>query len=261
MDKEDNIPLDSTQNSEYSYNTSDTQNRQAAGQWDFLLYESYDLGRLSQEWRKIFSLGTKRFFAKGTTILAGGEKADNLYFIEKGEVRVVRTLFDGREKILFRLHEDMVVSECPFFDFLPSMSSIVAASDCIIYSFDRKTVFNTIFPNNPAIVYSTMRAMASKIRMLCNQSVELTTSELSTRICRFICQRAKSGLISKGTGCYVKPSLTQQELSSLLGVHRVTLNKALRDLENRGIIGPYSRNELFILNEKLLLELAELEEL
>lgn len=230
-------------------------------QWDALLYESYDLGRLSQEWRKLFDMGTRLHFPKGSTIVAGGDTTENLYFIDKGEVRVVRTLFDGREKILFRLHEGMLVAETPFFDDLPSMSAIVAASDCTLYCFDRKTVYGSIFPRNPTIIYSTMRAMASKIRMLCNQSVELTTSELSTRICRFICQRAKAGLQSKGTGRYVNPALTQQELSSLLGVHRVTLNKALRDLENKGIIGPYSRKELFILDEERLLQLAELKEL
>lgn len=229
-------------------------------QWLPLLYESYDLGQLSQIWRKFFHLGTARSYTKGAVILPGGEQTDLLFFIEQGEVRVVRTLFDGREKILFRLHENMLCGEVPFFDILPALSSVVAGSDCRLYCFDRRTVFEKIFPGNPAVIFSTMRAMASKIRLLCNQSVELTTSEVTTRICRFICQRLKSGTQTKGQGIYVRPSLTQQDLSSLLGVHRVTLNKALRDLENKGIIGPYSRKELFILDAKRLFELADLEQ-
>ena len=259
MEKHSTRPL--TSEAHNNAPSREKRNGQAAEQWDALLYESYDLARLSQEWRKLYDLGTRLHFPKGSTIVAAGDMTDSLHFIDKGEVRVVRTLIDGREKILFRLHEGMLAGETPFFDVLPCMSAVVAASDCVLYSFDRKTVYGSIFPKNPTIIYSTMRAMASKIRMLCNQSVELTTSGLSTRICRFICQRAKAGLQSKGTGRYVNPALTQQELSSLLGVHRVTLNKALRDLENRGIIGPYSRKELFILDEERLLQLAELKEL
>ena len=229
-------------------------------EWRSLLYESYDLGELSRIWRKFFHLGTARSYAKGSVILAGGEPTDKLYFIDQGEVRIVRTLFDGREKILFRLHENMLCCEVPFFDILPALSSVVAGTDCRVYCFDRKTVFEKIFPNNPVLIISTMRAMASKIRMLCNQSVELTTSEVTTRICRFICQRLKSATrqgTRKGHAVCVIPALTQQDLSSLLGVHRVTLNKALRELENKGIIGPYSRKELFVLDEKRLFELAD----
>ncbi|MFQ9867016.1 MAG: helix-turn-helix domain-containing protein [Bilophila wadsworthia] len=37
----------------------------------------------------------------------------------------------------------------------------------------------------------------------------------------------------------MSPGLNQQELANLLGVHRVTLNKALRELEREAVLGPY----------------------
>lgn len=46
----------------------------------------------------------------------------------------------------------------------------------------------------------------------------------------------------------VSPGLNQQELANLLGVHRVTLNKALRELEREAVLGPYSRDEVYIVD-------------
>lgn len=222
-----------------------------------LLHESYDLAGLTQEWRKFFHLGVRHAYPRGAIIANGGEKVDRIYYLEQGEVRLVRSLVDGKEKILFRMHQGMLVGEVPFLDGLPSMSSLVAATNSTLYSFERSVVENRIFPESPALMFATMRAMASKIRMLCNQSVDISTVELSTRICRFIAIRSRNGAMENQRR--VNLALNQQELSSLLGVHRVTLNKALRELENRGVIGAYSRKGIDILDEQRLLALANLD--
>jgi len=54
----------------------------------------------------------------------------------------------------------------------------------------------------------------------------------------------------------VSPGLNQQDLANLLGVHRVTLNKSLRELEKSGVLGPYSRDEVYILDRKRFNELV-----
>ena len=222
-----------------------------------LLHESYDLIGLSREWRKFFHLGARHFFPRGAILIKAGEKMDKIFFLEQGELRLVRSPLDGKEKILFRVHQGMIVGEVPFFDRLPSVSNLVAATNSTVYSFDRDVVESRIFPESPKLVSATMRSMASKIRVLCNQSVDIATIELATRICRFIVIRSRNGgLESPGR---VNLALNQQELSSLLGVHRVTLNKALRDLENRGVIGAYSRKGVEIVDVQRLVQLAGLQ--
>ena len=91
--------------------------------------------------------------------------------------------------------------------------------------------------------------------MLSNQSVELSLKELPARICRFLYMRIPTDT-SGQTDRWVQPALNQQELASLLGVHRVTLNKALRELEKEGILGPYSKNEVCILDRERLKALS-----
>ena len=69
------------------------------GKLENMLRESYSLSTRAPEWRKVFHLGNRLAFKRGTVICMGGEKSDLLSFIEKGEVRLMRTLADGREKM------------------------------------------------------------------------------------------------------------------------------------------------------------------
>jgi CRP-like cAMP-binding protein len=93
------------------------------------------------------------------------------------------------------------------------------------------------------------RSLASKVRVLCNQSASLCLDDLASRICKFLHLRLDNQGIREKVP-YVCPGLNQQDLANLLGVHRVTLNKALRELEKARIISPYSRDEVYILDMK-----------
>ena len=90
--------------------------------------------------------------------------------------------------------------------------------------------------------------------MLCNQWVSLSLEELPPRICRFLHLRMRDD--GGAPNPRVSPGLNQQELANLLGVHRVTLNKALRELEREAVLGPYSRDEVYIVDMERFHELS-----
>lgn len=127
-----------------------------------MLREPYSLSTRAPEWRKAFHLGTRLTFKKGTVICMGGEKSDLLYFIEKGEVRLMRTLADGREKIIFYLQAGALVGETPFFDKLPSLSSIVAGTNCVLYAFNRETVIKEYWDLTQRMRYASWTGGAWK---------------------------------------------------------------------------------------------------
>lgn len=201
-------------------------------------------------WRRVLHLGGRLTFRRGTAIMHGGQNSAYLYFIQQGEVRLMRTTLDGREKIIMSMPAGCITGETPFFDEVPSRSSLVAATDCVIYAFSQDCVRQEIIPHHPELTLALLHSLASKVRVLCNQSVSLSLEELPSRICRFLHLR-----MGEGTARIV-PGLNQQELANLLGVHRVTLNKALRELEKEAILGPYSRDEVYILDGERFHELA-----
>lgn len=204
-------------------------------------------------WRKVLHLGSRLLFPKGAEIMHGGQIGAYLYFVDRGEVRLMRTTLDGREKILMSMREGSVTGETPFFDDVPACSSIVAATDCVVYAFSRDCVLHDILPHHPDLTWALLHSLASKVRVLCNQSVSLSLADLPARICRFLHLRLKEGESGHPS---VSPGLNQQELANLLGVHRVTLNKALRELEKESILGPYSKEEVYIVDMERFRRLA-----
>mgnify|MGYP000008902365 FL=1 len=130
----------------------------------------------------------------------------------------------------------------------------MAGTDCVVYAFSRDCVLHEILPNYPALTLALLHSLASKVRVLCNQSVSLSLEELPPRICRFLHLRMRDD--GGAPNPRVSPGLNQQELANLLGVHRVTLNKALRELEREAVLGPYSRDEVYIVDMERFHELS-----
>ena len=144
-------------------------------------------------WRQVLHLGNRLIFHKGSEIMHGGQEGAYLYFLYQGEVRLMRTTLDGREKILMCMTAGGVTGETPFFDEVPAHSSIVAATDCVVYAFSQDCVRHETIPHYPELTLALLQSLASKVRVLCNQSVSLSLEELPSRICRFLRLRVRDG--------------------------------------------------------------------
>lgn len=203
-------------------------------------------------WRQVLHLGERLTFRKGSEIMSCGKTEACLYFLYQGEVRLIRTTLDGRMKILIFMTAGCVMGEIPFFTETPTRSSFVAATDCVVYSFSQDCVRHEIIPCYPELTWALFRSMASKGYVLGNQVFNLGLGALPSCICTFLRLRMRDG---DKESC-VSPGLTQQELADLLGVHRVSLNKALRELEKAFILGPYTKNEVYVLDMERFLELT-----
>ena len=198
-------------------------------------------------WRKVLAQGRRMKFLKGAHICHAGADSASLYFLEAGEIRLTRSSLDGREKIIWAIGSGSLFGETPFFDELPARSAMIAATDCTVYAFARQCILAEILPRHPDLMLALFRSLALKVRVLSNQAVSLSLDDLPSRICKYLHLRQQGE--PAGTGpLVVSPGLNQQELANLLGVHRVTLNKSLRELEKAGILGPYSRDEVYILD-------------
>lgn len=211
--------------------------------------EFVNIASVAGVWRKFLEYGQRLRFQKGAEILPGGVGGDCLFFVDQGEARLMRITRDGREKMLLSVRAGGIIGETPFFDQVPACSTIVAATTCIVYSFTRDCVVNLLIPRHPELAIALLQTLAAKVRVLCNQSVSLCLDDLPSRICTFLHLRAR--ILEDGTReSRVSPGLNQQELANLLGVHRVTLNKGLRELEKNSILGPYTKDEVYILDEQ-----------
>ncbi len=202
------------------------------------------LPNIGDTWDKVLKYGHKIERPKGHCLVHSGQKCESLYYLEKGEVQLVRNLPDGKQRVLWISTPPSLVGESPFFSNTPILSSMEITKASTLYVFSQSWINNTLIPEYPDIVLSILQNLAKKIIMMTHQSVELSTKDMRTTICHFLHQK----LHVSATENFAITGLTQQAFANLLGVHRTTLHKHLRALENDGIIGPYSKNRTYILD-------------
>lgn len=201
----------------------------------------------SPVWSQAIALGTRFQARKGAVIMPAGEPVEQLYYIESGEIRMENIHESGIEKTYWYIGEKSLFGETPFFHRMKNLLSAVCTRETVYYVFSRRVLYEKVFPQYPELLEDILYNMAVKIRVLTNQIATLSMDDLASRLCKYFQLHLNHD--AQGT-LYTVPGINQQALANLLGVHRVTCNRVLRDLEKKGIISEYSAQRINILDEE-----------
>ncbi len=195
-----------------------------------------ELHNINTSWRDILHLGVRKKYKKGEAIPQG----DHLFFLEKGAVRLTHNTREGKEKILWYIRSGCVFGETPFFDPMPSTSESIhlCTTPCIIYLFSKECVATTLATQYPSLLLDLLPSLARKVRILSNQASSLYLDDVVIRTCKFLAQR----IVPKSDPPIVQLNISRQEMASLLGIHRITLFKIFKQLEECGICLPHERD-------------------
>jgi len=207
-----------------------------------------DMKDINSSWRSILSLARQSRRVKGEYVRQGEE----LLFLERGRVRLTYQNRDGAEKILWHISAGCLFGEVPFFDPIENEAVFTCISDCVIYAFSAQTV-ERVCKERPDLLLNLLRSMSRKMRIMSYHASSLYLDDVLVRICKFLAQR----LVPDSNPLTAKLGVSRQEMASLLGIHRVSLYKALRHQEERGLFGPITGKTMEILRPREFYELAE----
>lgn len=210
-----------------------------------------EIAELNAAWREVLPMGTKLLFKKGEQV----PQSEYLAFLHKGVVRLTHCSRDGKQKILWYIGAGCIFGETPFFDPQESLGGgvHVCTTACEVYAFSRECVYKKIAVQRPDLMLNLLPSMARKVRMLSNHASSLYLDDVTVRVCKFLGQR----IIPGSSPLLARPGISRQELASLLGVHRITLFKSLKHLEEYGICGPYEHDTCVILQPERFFELMD----
>lgn len=105
----------------------------------------------------------------------------------------------------------------------------------------------------PDLIINLLESMSRKLRILSNQASSLYLDNVLVRTCKFLAQRLQPG----SDPLKVELGMSRQEMASLLGVHRISLYKVLRQQEENGMFGPFTRDNITILQPEVFFKLVE----
>ena len=208
-------------------------------------------------WLDHLHLGIKREYPANTTLLHYGDTYDTLYFIQRGEVLI--SVFHKNEESsqLFVLRENSLLGLIGFFSGATPQAAWITRTDCTLYLFSREVVY-TKLPREPLLQMLEQfgRMSGSMSRRITIPRSKRHEVDIAQAILHLIEISPAPQKPDPKNSFSFAPCITQEMLSTLLGMHPVTTNKVISKLREAGILGKFTKYHLEILNFSALQALA-----
>jgi CRP/FNR family cyclic AMP-dependent transcriptional regulator len=181
--------------------------------------------------------GTRtRRFRRGEVIFHAGDPGDALFIIISGEVKISLPSEGGDEAIIATLKPGEVFGELALLDGAPrsATASALSATEAVVLPRDR---FRELIATEPVVRDALLASLAGELRRLTIHVEELHFLDLTGRVAARLVRLAEESGPQKADGTiYLRSSLTQGELASMVGCTRQSVNKLLGQFADEGLV-------------------------
>ena len=213
-------------------------------QYEFPIFEG-----LCPSWGGVLHLATRQVFPKGSLILDMESPAQGVFFIKEGQVDTALYTLNGPEKVLYCVGQGCVFGEASCFSTgTTGEASVWARSACTLYFFRKDTVEGAIAREHPHLLIELAGLLGHIVRMYGVWLQDSLSQDYFVRVCRILVYfvRWKQGDGGRGGAVLIRSDVTQNDVAKLLGIHRVTVTKAVKRLKELGVIRHFTKRELDI---------------
>lgn len=194
--------------------------------------------------RDLLQLARRRRFARGEVIFHEGDPGDTLHLIDKGHVAVRVTTPMGDVATLIVLGPGEVVGELALLDPNARRTATVITLEPTQTLTLHRDQLTELRQRHPALDRFLIVILSEEVTRLSALLVEALHVPVDTRVIR----RLVALLDSYGDGrAGTEIPLTQEDLASLAGTSRATVNRVLGEAESAGIV-KVSRGRITVLD-------------
>jgi CRP/FNR family transcriptional regulator len=186
-------------------------------------------------------------FAAGAPVMREGDRADHLFRIASGVVKVCRTLSDGRCQIIGFLFAGDFLGLVPEDVYLSSATAIGAVT---VSRFPRKQV-EQLVAVSPLVARLLFRRACSELIAAQDQMLLLGRKSATEKVASFLMMIAR-----RGHGDALDLPVTRADMADYLGLTIETVSRTLTQLRVDGVIG-VKRAKIRIVRRAALEDLAE----
>lgn len=192
-----------------------------------------------------------RHYQKGDMLFHEGMEGNGFYVIARGQIKVFKLSFEGREQILHILGFGDPLGEVPVFAGETFPANAQALSKASLYFFPRAKLLN-LYENNPALAMNMLAILSRRLREFTVLIENLSLKEIPQRLATYLVhQQAQSP-----TSASIKLQVSKGVLSNILGASQETLSRVLARMTQEGLIQVQGK-EIGLLNLQQLQDLAD----
>lgn len=180
---------------------------------------------------RVASRGVERTYRKGQILLHAGDESRHLYVLLSGGVKLYVDSAAGDQLHLGRVVAPDVLGIIGLADGGPRSASAEVVEPTEVLALARDDVF-ALFVELPSLLQSYLRTLGTLMRRLQERTEDLVFLDLHGRIAKLLLRLAEAG---EGADT-IDLQMTQNEIASMVGGSRPTINQILKTFETRGYI-------------------------
>jgi CRP/FNR family transcriptional regulator len=179
------------------------------------------------------SVAVPRQFTEGQIIFIEGEPANWIYIIESGWVKASRMSPEGREQALLFLKKGDVFGDVAVLTNTPYPGTVVALEPVRVWTIEKSHILELI-ARHPELALAIIRSLGQRILYYIGLVEDLSLRSVEARLAHTLLKNAE---YSNGQ-LHVKrrPWTTFDRMANRLGTVRDVLSRALRNLEEEGLL-------------------------
>ena len=197
--------------------------------------------------KQLGSFARVRRIASGTTLFVKGDPGTALFAVVSGTVKITVPSIDGREATFNLLHAGEIFGEIALLDGQPRSADAIATTDCELIVIERRDVLGFVH-GEPKVAMKLIELLCARLRVAGAREEEVVFLNLPARLARLLLRLLEDSAAAADKN---KLSITQQEISEMLGTTRESVNKHLQIWARRGVIA-LKRGAIFVLAPRRL---------
>lgn len=209
-----------------------------------------------EEMMPIVNLAKSHKYRAGTHVFMQDEPLTNVYFIQKGRIKIYRTDLQGKEQIINILVSGQMFPHQGFFrkGNYPAHAQVLEDSSLILIPIQS---FEEFLMKNPQVCIKIFRILGDLIVDLQNRLEEKILQNSYEQIISLLIRLASNYGEEIGEQIFViKNQFTNRDLANMIGSSRETVNRTLNQLKKKGLLRTDSAGHFIVNIEALKNELS-----
>jgi len=176
--------------------------------------------------KELSAVARKRVFRQGEVIFHRDDPGQVLYIVKEGKVKIALTSPDGQEISLTVFGTGECFGELAILDSEPRSADAIALERVELYALQRQDFINVVM-NHPKIAVQVMKVRSQRLRQTDQQIEDLLFLDVYGRVAKKLLELSETHGVPTSQGVRIELRLTQQELASMVGASRESVNKVM----------------------------------
>jgi CRP/FNR family transcriptional regulator, cyclic AMP receptor protein len=204
---------------------------------DFLYFKQVSLfaNLPDEDLRALMAVARKRTFRAGEVIFHREDVGQVLYVLKEGKVNICLMSPEGQATSLVVLGKGDFFGELAILDGLPRSTDAIALERVECYTIQRSDIRNAIM-KNPKLAIQVLEILCWRLRKTDDKVEDLVVLDVYGRVAKKLLDLAQEHGVHSEDGTRIDLRLTQQDLASMVGASRESVNKVLGYFTDKGYI-------------------------